>query len=556
MNFSFNITRWLFVVALVAALVAAGIAMKAQQENAAGLERASVESLFWSAAQVEIELSRFTAALGRYAIDRDSVSAADLNERFDILWSRILLFRDGEVGRRLAALDTAGVVASLFREVQAHEDAVMNIDKQSDARIARIITAFAAYHDHLRAFSIRVIRSEEDRLATVRENVRASGELTVITMITVVAIAGLIISLLLLESRRYRNEALASQSLAERAEAASRTKSRFLTMMSHELRTPMNGVMGMLALVRQTQLSEAQARLVEQAQRSGTRMVTLLGDMLDLSDLQSERQTLNQDVFSLADLAEDLERQLAPPTERAGLLARIDVSDGAPARVLGDFVRLRQAVLHLLTHMVEIVGSKDIRVAIDHDTDHLTVEIDAAVHGRDEPGWQPEAITEAQDGNYAEFASDALSPMIAKGLVELMDGRVDVVRRASDRASVVISVPFESLKDIPHEIRIEVASATQAAVLVALVRAEGWRLWSSRSAGGPSAVLVSAGDRDEQELVARLGRAHPEARLVCVGTPNHPDIFDGFCPVPVTRSALIASLGLGNASLPRVGFKA
>ncbi|MBK0398559.1 hypothetical protein H0I76_05120 [Limibaculum sp. M0105] len=543
MKQSFSITRTLFLFALLGALVAAGIALRAQQQSSEGLERASQESLFWSAVQVEVELSRFAATLGQFALGPDGTSGETVNERFDILWSRVLLFQEGDVGRRLAALDHSGVVDRLFEEMKRHEDAIVSIDDEPPAKVRAVLQDFLGYGDELRALSIRVIRAEENRLAEVRGNVRNSSYLALAAVGAVLAIVLTLVLLLLIESRRYRAMAQASAALAERAEAASRMKSRFLTMMSHELRTPMNGVMGMLALVRQTQLSDAQSRLIEQAQRSGTQMVTLLSDMLDLSDLQSEKQVIGSETFALTDLCAELKRHLAPRIERAGLAVRCEVASDVPPRVVGDFVRLRQALIHLLSHMIEIVGSPELVLRIGHDDGWLSVEIDAAVHGREQAGWQPEEMLGRGRIDYGSFASDSLAPMIAQGLIELMGGQIVVERPTDGRASVRVSVPAARHSDEPRTVRIDVQSRTLAAVLGALVQAEGWHMHGSgASEKNVDAVIYAADDPSEVETILRMRARFPSARIIAAGAPSHPEIFDAVCPLPVNRAALVRAL--------------
>ena len=70
-------------------------------------------------------------------------------------------------------------------------------------------------------------------------------------------------------------------------------------MMSHELRTPMNGVLGLIALAKQTGLTDAQKRLIEQAERAGAHMSSLLGDILDFSDLQTDRLEIDNDKYNV-----------------------------------------------------------------------------------------------------------------------------------------------------------------------------------------------------------------------------------------------------------------
>ena len=105
--------------------------------------------------------------------------------------------------------------------------------------------------------------------------------------------------LILRENRRQQQLAEANRRAAEQAELASRAKSRFLSMMSHELRNPLNGILGPLALIGQSELAERHLRLVDQAQQSGQSMLQMLTGLLDYGELQDGRFQLKNEPFRL-----------------------------------------------------------------------------------------------------------------------------------------------------------------------------------------------------------------------------------------------------------------
>jgi hypothetical protein len=296
----------------------------------------------------------------------------------------------------------------------------------------------------------------------------------------------LLIGIMLLETRRYRRMAAESAELAARAEAASRAKSRFLTMMSHELRTPMNGVLGLLALAR-------------------------------FSDLQSESLVMARDMFEVHGLARAVEEMFGPIVQREGVEFTVGIDADTPRWVVGDLTRLRQVLGHFVTFLVDVVGSKDVRLAISGVRNGLTFEIDVAVQGSDQPGWQPEAMFGRGSEHYGDFASDSLGPMIARGLVSLMKGTVAIKRAVAGRAILSIFI----------NIRIEAESVTAQMVLAALLRKVGCGVWEP---GTPNrkvtAVLLEAGGEEETVRAARLRSDHPSARLIAVGTPQSAGLFD------------------------------
>jgi hypothetical protein len=173
----------------------------------------------------------------------------------------------------------------------------------------------------------------------------------------------------------------------------------------------------------------------------------------------------------------------------------------------------------------------------------LTYDIDAAVKGSDQPGWQPEAMFGRASAQYGDFASDSLGPMIARGLVSLMGGTVVLNRPVAGRATLSISVPLKLIDGPTDCIRIEAGSVTVQMVLAALLRKLGRGVWEPGVANQKvTAVLMEAGGEEEIVRAARLRSDHPAARLIAIGAPRLAELFDAICPQPVTAEALATAI--------------
>jgi len=552
---TFNMTRGLILAAMLGLMIVAGLGMQAQQADTDGLERASQENLYWNIAQIEVELARFVVALARFNESKflqipgtegqPPVDAEFVNNRFNILWSRADVFRAGKIGRRMHEIDHDGRIGELFDLLERNDARIVAVDDLTSPEISAIISEFSAFSGDLRKLTNLVVRAEERRFADFRGMVRESSRLTLFASIGAMVLAVLLIAIMLYETRRYRLMAEESAALARAAEAAAKSKSRFLTMMSHELRTPMNGVLGMLELVRQTPINEPQQRLIEQAQRSGGQMIGLLGDILDLSDLQEDRIDIRRAAFGTPDLAASLEEMLAAEVQRGGLALNVSIRPGTPARLEGDQQRIRQIVRYVVAYLVEVVGSQRIDISIDWADGLLQAEVETIARGSEQPGWRPQDMFERSDGDYGNFASDALGPMIARGLSAAIGGQITLKEHAGDRIAVIVTAPAERVIDIRPRLRIAVSTGTLELVLKSIATQLGWQVWESATDDAPvAAVLVQAGDSDEVARAADLRERHPDARIIGIGMPLVREMFDDVCDLPPSTEAIQGALDM------------
>lgn len=141
----------------------------------------------------------------------------------------------------------------------------------------------------------------------------------------------------------------------EKAEQANQAKSIFLSSVSHELRTPLNAILGfgqMLAMNKAEALTDNQKIAVDNINKGGAHLLSLIDDVLDLSKIEAGKVDLQMEPVSPLDVFRDcleLSRGLAEPKR----IRLINNDDPTEYWVRADYKRLRQVILNLMTNAIK-----------------------------------------------------------------------------------------------------------------------------------------------------------------------------------------------------------
>jgi PAS domain S-box-containing protein len=169
------------------------------------------------------------------------------------------------------------------------------------------------------------------------------------------------------DKRRIEEEKTAilerEQRAREAAEEANRAKDEFLATISHELRTPLHAILGWAELLRRGSLDAlAQNRALETIERNAHAQARLIGDLLEISRIESGKVQLDLRPADLPQVIQGALETLRPSTAAKGVEVRFE-TDAFPSAILVDAQRMQQVVWNLTTNAVKF-GAKHIDVAL------------------------------------------------------------------------------------------------------------------------------------------------------------------------------------------------
>lgn len=144
------------------------------------------------------------------------------------------------------------------------------------------------------------------------------------------------------------------------AELASKHKSLFLANMSHEIRTPINGILGMLTILEDTQLNTEQKNYIDMIRECSINLMTIIHNILDYSKLEIGKIKLDKKCIELRDTIESVNTILISKMYEKNIEYNYSIADNIPEFIVVDDTRIKQILLNLLTNSIKFIDSNSL----------------------------------------------------------------------------------------------------------------------------------------------------------------------------------------------------
>lgn len=231
------------------------------------------------------------------------------------------------------------------------------------------------------------------------------------------------------------------------AEEIGNARIEFLANMSHEIRTPLNSIIGFTDILEESEADSEKKNRLRIIKKAGDHLLLLINDILDVSKIELEQIDLEHELFSLKELLVDIYKFYAPTAQKREIKFLMKFDKDMPHFFIGDSHRLRQIISNLLNNALKFTkaGSIGLEVEYDQINNEVIFHIKDTGIGISEEKQKIifEPFLQSDMSTTRRYGGTGLGLAICKRLVELMDGRIDLISKIHEGSEFIVHAKLE-----------------------------------------------------------------------------------------------------------------
>lgn len=241
---------------------------------------------------------------------------------------------------------------------------------------------------------------------------------------------------------RLEHNVQAARQAKAAAEAETLQKSRMLATMSHEIRTPLNGVIGMLNLLLETELTEEQKNYAKTASNAGRTLLSIVDEILDTAKGESQRAT-SAKAADLRGVAESVSELLSARAHAKGIEISTSIAPDLPRTAVMEDVHLRQILFNVAGNAIKFTEQGSVAIEFSRTSRDLAIAITDTGIGMTEAEVSRifADFTQANDHTSAKFGGTGLGLGISKKIAESIGGRIEVTSAPGVGTTFAVHLP-------------------------------------------------------------------------------------------------------------------
>ncbi len=237
----------------------------------------------------------------------------------------------------------------------------------------------------------------------------------------------------------------------KKAEAASKAKTVFLSNMSHDIRTPINGIMGMVTIAKQEEMSPKAANCLEKIDSASHHLLSLINDVLDMSRIESGKTVIEFEPIDIRTLIDNCSSIIQGQLQSRDIEYTVNYENIKNPNLLVDSLHLRQVLINILGNAVKFTpdGGKISFDVTEAESDGEYTELNFVISDNG-CGMKPEflehifeAFSQENGGSRAKYKGTGIGMAISKNLAELMGGTILVESELNVGSTFTVVLPFK-----------------------------------------------------------------------------------------------------------------